>query len=332
MQPYLIVFLSTLIFPLALESARSQFALSRGVRMVLLVPLCIFSVIYAGRIGADSTNYGEIYRNAGEYFGVIEPGFLLLMIGSNILGLDYIHYAQLIAIAELILLASIITRLRDPLFFFLIYLGAFFLNFHFNMIRNSLALLIIGAVYVRIERPGFKLMIISTLIHYSSLFLLAVQRLSISRYRIFMLCLTAIAVGVPAYFISQPEILGDQFASFLYSGYLALDLETKAIYPALLVKLAVVWLCYRNGGNSFLFITYAILVVLVHIVSPIFNRVCDLVLFLAVIDFCRFHHLKRKRHLAIILALTLIASSLLIPWNDCQDGGHDNWCLSGANL
>jgi hypothetical protein len=126
----------------------------------------------------------------------------------------------------------------------------------------------------------------------------------------------------------HPELMGDQLGdAFIYKGHLEQAYESKAVYPALLVKLAVVWLFYRNGGNRFYFAAYAILVVLVHLISPILSRVCDLVLFLALLDFCMRQRLRRHRLLAIGLTLILVVSSLLIPWNDCQGGGTDNWCL-----
>ncbi len=106
-------------------------------------------------------------------------------------------------------------------------------------------------------------------------------------------------------------------------------MEPKTIYIALLLKLIVVWILYQNGGNRLYLIAYAILVLLVHLISPILSRISDLVLFLALLDFCMRHELRRSRLVAVGLALVLVASSLLIPWNDCHNGGADNWCLSG---
>jgi len=329
MTPYLIAFASFLVAYVALETTSGHRILGRTERCVMLLPLAVFAVIYAGRIGTDVDNYGALFDLAEEF--PVEPGFSMLMIGAKSLGLDYVHFTKLLAIVQMLLLASVVTRLRDPLFFLLFYLSSFFLNFQFNAIRNSLALMIVAAVYVRIRRPGITALLSSTVIHYSSLVTLGLQRLALSRRQLLAIGLMVVSATVVAAMWLRPDLLGDQLGDlFVYKGYLEQEYESKAVYPALLIKLAVVWLCYRNGGNRFYMVAYALLVALVHLISPILSRLCDLVLFLALLDFCTHRRLERHRLLAIGLTLILVLSSLLIPWNDCQGDGKDNWCLSGT--
>jgi hypothetical protein len=328
MIPYLVAFAWFLVTALALEEASvsGRRKLSRPVRWVLLLPLAVFAALYAGRIGTDTVHYGDLFDMAEDF--PVEPGFSMLMIGAKSFGLSYLDFTKLLACVQMLLLASVVARLRDPIFFLLFYLSSFFLNFEFNAVRNSLALMIIAALYVRIRKPSFAALMSSAVIHYSSIATLALQRLAMSRRQRLSIAVVTISAVAAAIVWLRPDLLGDQLGDlFFYKGYLEQQYETKAIYPALLLKLAIVWLFYRNGGNRFYFAAYTVLVVLVHLVSPVLSRVCDLILFLALLDFCAFHRLQRHRLLAICLTLILVLSSLLIPWSDCQGGGTDNWCL-----
>jgi hypothetical protein len=326
MTPYLVGFAAFLAAYFALEATCSHRQLTRTECWVIVLPVAAFAILYAGRIGTDVENYGALFELAEEM--PVEPGFSVLMVGAKSLGLGYVGFTKLLAVLQMLLLASIVTRLRDPLFFLLFYLSSFFLNFQFNAVRNSLALLILAALYVRLRRPSMQALLSSTVVHYSSLITLALQRLALSRRQSLAIGLVALSALVLAALWLRPDLLGDRLGElFVYKGHLEQEYESKSVYPALLLKLAVVWLFYRNGGNRFYFAAYAILVVMVHVVSPILSRVCDLILFLALLDFCMRQRLQRYRLLAIGLTLVLVLSSLLIPWNDCQSGGTDRWCL-----
>lgn len=328
MTPYLILFTSFLSAYVGLELITSGHRLStRTTRLILMLPLVVFAVTYAGSIGTDTDNYGRLYGMAEDF--PVEPGFSMLMIGAKSIGLDYVNFTKVLALIQMMLLASIVIRLRDPLFFLLFYLSSFFLNFQFNAIRNSLALLIFAALYVRVQRLGVLTLLASSVIHYSSMITLGFQRLAISRRPLMAISAMLLIAGIFVIVWLRPDFAGDYFGDmFVYQGYLLREYEEKSVYPALLLKLAVVWIFFRNGGNRFYLLTYLILVVLVHLISPILSRLCDLVLFLALLDVCTHQRLLRYRLVAIGLTLILMLSSLLIPWNDCQNGGVDNWCLS----
>ncbi|MGY8626003.1 EpsG family protein [Chromobacterium violaceum] len=330
MIPYLFVFAAFIAIYVMLEAIAGHRSLSRTECWMLVLPLGIFAIAYAGRIGTDVDSYARLFDLAENF--PLEPGFSILMIGAKLLGLDYVDFTRLLAVTEMLLLLSIVTRLRDPLFFLLFYLGSFYLNFQFNAIRNSLALLIVAALYVRLPRVGLLTLLVSTAIHYSSLASLALLKLSRShRQKLAIGIVIASGCGI-ALLWQKTDLLGSAGEGLSgYMGYLEQQYESKAIYPALLLKLLVAWLMYRNGGRRFYLVAYATLVVLIHAVSPILSRLSDLVLFLMLIDFCANHRLVRRRLLAIGVTCVLVLSSLMIPWTDCQSGGEANWCLSGAN-
>lgn len=328
MTPYVFLFASFLLAYFALELGQAGGGLSFAGRWLLLLPLFIFAIVYAGHIGTDTDQYGYLYSTSEDF--PVEPGFSLMMTGAKHMGISYLGFTKLLAVLQIILLASITKRLRDPLFFLLFYMGSFFLNFHFNGVRNSLALMLIGAIYVRLRRPSIVALISASLIHYSSVMTLGLQRLAVSKRQFLAIAGVVIGSAVLGLLWAHPELAGDQLGALsVYQGYLGQEYESKSIYPALLLKLAVVWICYKNGGSRFYMVTYAVLVVLVHLVSPILSRISDLVLFLVMLDFCLRHRLQHYRAAALSLTMILVAAALLIPWNDCQNGGVDEWCLSG---
>jgi hypothetical protein len=330
MLPYLLLFASFLMLYFILEISTANRTLSYTTRWVSIVPLAFFSVTYAGHIGSDVESYDNFFKIAEDF--PTEPGFSVLMIVAKSVGLSYKDFMKALAVIDMLLLASIISRLRDPLFFVLFYTSSFYLNFQFNAVRNSLALLIIAALYVRSQRQGLNAIMVSTCIHYSSPITLALQRFASSRHQMLQIWIAGITSVLVFFLWSNPAILSNPLWDiFFYKGHFFSEAETKAIYPALLIKLIVVGLLYRNGGNRFYFITFAMAVGLVHLTSPIFSRVCDLILFLAVLDFCSLNRLVRYRLLAIGFTLLLTLSSLLIPWSDCANDGIGHWCLSGTN-
>lgn len=320
MTPYIFLFAIFLCSYVTLEVTAGHRRPTYSERYVLLLPLAVFGILYAGRIGTDVESYKMLFQIAEDF--PLEPGFALLMIAAKLIGLDYIEFTKLLATMQFLLLALIVKRLRDPLFFLFFYMSSFYLNFHFNAIRNSFALLIIAFLFVRRPRFGMVSLIVSPMIHYSSLITLSLMKISTSHRKLLMIGSIFLTGGLAIW--AYPDL-------FIYSGHLEQEHETKSVYPALLLKFLILWLVFRNGGSRFYLYSYALLVVLIHVFTPILSRLSDLVLFLAVLDFCTHHKLLRFRKISVAFTFILVVSSYMIPLNDCETGGYDNWCLSGSN-
>ena len=283
-------------------------------------------MIYAGYIGTDTPTYKDIYENVDNSH--IEPGFALMINAAQEIGFDYYGFAKVLAILQILLLTLILFKVKDPMFFILIYTSNFFLHYQFNAVRNGLALLIIGFIYTNISYRCIALPSSISLIHYSSLIVVGLKKLAISGSRfyktIFIICLVSAVLLV---WIYPDWTVADSGKLASFKDYLLDTTESKVIYPALLLKLALMSLILVNKGSGFYFMAYLTLVVLIHIVSPTLSRLSDLVLFLAILEFCQFHTLKRYRMLSIAIAVLLMLGSLAIPWKDCKEGGVHNWCL-----
>jgi hypothetical protein len=331
MTPYVVFFSLYLTLYFALEAiAWRRAELSRPAGCLMILPLAIFAMIYAGHISIDSINYGLIYESPQDF--PVEPGFALLMVAAKHAGLSYFVFMKIFVAVQLLLLTAIVARARDPLFFMLVYFAAFYLNFQFNQVRSAMALFIIVASYLWLRRFSFFMLLPAVAIHYSAPISFGLQFLAKSRHQRMAIGLVLAGAALMLAMFVLPQLIDSDLlkAIFVYKDYLELEFEGKRVYPALLVKLAIVWILFRNGGSRFYLITYAILVVFIHLVSPILNRICELVLFLALTEFCIQFRLRHNwsRLLVIGLALVLVLSSLLIPWTDCQKGGPDNWCIA----
>ncbi len=293
---------------------------------MLLTPLLGFALLYAGHIGTDTPNYKEIFLEDGEF--QLEPGFSLMMLAANALGADYTMFSKALVSLQILLLAFIVFQLRDPLIFLLLYTSTLFLHFQFNAVRNGLALLLVGAFYAAMRRPSIIWPSASGLVHYSGLFSVAVQHLAASRQRMLSYCAAAIASASLVLIWLSPQLAAGSFGKLsTYQEYLLDTSAAKVVYPALLVKLIFVGVLFANGGNKFYFIAYSGLVILTHSISPVISRLCDLVLFLATLDFCLNQQVVRLRPLAIALSLVLAASNLVIVWRDCRSDGPSSWCI-----
>ena len=324
MIPYLLVyFISIVIFSILEIAIGSNRKTNWFYSVLLIIPIFVFSIIYAGVIGSDLMHYKNQYEIADEF--ILEPGFSFVMIFFKYMGLDYFGFSKVLAIIHLLLYVFISIKLKDPLLFFIFYIGVFFLNFHFNAIRNSLALLMIAVFYVRAQKISMPTLILATSIHYSSLIAIAIQKAE-------SFCKSKFAIGsvfVLIFTLLFFNINLEDFKTyFYYSGYLDRITVEKAIYPALILKLLMVFIFSRNGCSQVYLVLYMILVLTVHFVTPDANRICDIVLFLALLETCWKKRITKFRSSAIIISCILILSALLIPWTDCQAYGVDHWCLN----
>lgn len=325
MTPYLVTFSTFLFFFFILEATNKKNTRPKNITLCILLlgPLAIFVTTFLGNIGTDVENYRQIFSNAESFPS--EPGFSIIMICLKWLGVSYNGFIGILAAVELILLALILSQLRDPLIFLLIYLGSFFLNFHFNMIRNSLALLVLGLIYAFNRRLGIFSLISSVMVHFSSIFTFGLFQLSEQNPRnktlskiIFSILGCALLVVL---FLQGHDIFSR------LEDYLNLDVEKKSIYPASLLRLGLICIFYLNGGRIIFLILYFGLVVAAHLISPIFDRALDIVLYVSLLDTCLRVKIVSYRTATVFISLALIVATLLIPWRDCSGITSDNWCL-----
>ena len=331
MFPYIALIISFAFIFFVLESVGVRNGNGKhriGAIALLSIPLAVFISMYAGDIGTDVLSYVSLYEDADE--SLLEPGFKLLMIIAKALGADFRAFAVFISLTELILLVFIVRRLQDPLLFMLLYVSFFFFNFHFNQIRIGLALLTVGAFYVSLRRGGLVAIFIAPMIHYASVFAVAMHRLSVMRNKrsaivallAFALIVTSIFVLLRNSYLHLPEGVG-------YRGYLegTFVSEKKVFYPALLLKLALFWMLCRGGANVVYFWAFAIVVFMIHGIDPVLSRVSDIIFFMGSLELCMRMRFTKNRRLILLLASVVLMNNLTIPYNDCLSE-IGVWCLS----
>lgn len=325
MIPYVFVFAFSLLLFFILEYSLYRSSKISKINIIsLITPVAVFNLLFSGTIGSDLPHYTNQYQYANDF--ILEPSFSLLMIFTKTLGFDYLLFSKFLAIIHLVLLFFILTNIKDSLLFFIIYLSLFYLNFHFNAIRNSLALLLIGAIYVRTNKFTISTLFVTSTIHYSSVITFLIQKNSLYFNSKMRILLFIIIILFTTYFFNDLELIINEY--FYYSAYLNRVEVTKSIYPALLLKTLLVWILYKNGCSIYYLIAYAVLVGIVHFVTPDANRLCDIVLFLSVIETLSSNMMIKFRSTAIVICVLLVFSSLLIPFNDCNDNSIDNWCIN----
>src|SRR5580692_7034270 len=100
MTPYVIAFASFLAIYLALEVTTIGRQLIFRDRCILLLPLTIFSILYAGHIGTDTDQYGTLFDMSEDF--PVEPGFSMLMTGAKAIGLDYIGFLKVLVVVQML--------------------------------------------------------------------------------------------------------------------------------------------------------------------------------------------------------------------------------------
>ncbi len=330
MIPYALLY-SSFVFSFSLMEYASGAKKPKASKIYLtLLPIYIFSILYAGYIGTDAKNYNFLYLNAYENW--LEPGYSFLMILSQELGLSFRAFSVTISIFQLILLSLIVNRLKDPLIFIFLYFSMFYLNFHFNALRNSVSLLILGVLYVRFGKSGFISLILSILFHYSAIFAVFLQKISLFRRTLVSTFIILILFAAFSLAWLYPAMLDAILPKNLfYRAYLDLVYPSKNFYPSLLIKLVIVFILLKNYGNRILSISFALLTFAVHAYSPILSRLGDIVLFLIILDACYKFHITRFRRTVILTTYIVMLSSFLIPLNDCKSKGIGNWCIPSTD-
>jgi len=319
MIPYIILYSLFIIFYLITKN-NIFFRYSRKhMILICLIPLTIFSLLYSGHIGTDLSSYNDEYNLNKE--STLEPGFVILINFANKLGLNYITFTKILAIIQILLLYKISLKLNEYDFFILFYFSNFYLNFNFNIIRNSLALLILGATYVNSLKPRYITYILAISIHFSSIFVILLELLT--NLKIKSKIITILLLIIFVYLFNHMGYINSNF----YLNYLGKTVFTKNFYPALLIKFTIASLIFMNGGNGLYFTIYFILVVLVHLLDPIISRFSDIVLFMYIINYLRYNCLCKYYKFIVILTFILMISSFLIPLNDFYNNDGKFWYI-----
>lgn len=105
----------------------------------------VFSAL-RGYVGTDTYSYHQIYLDFNvedrvAMYTRVEPLFALIVDVSNYLGLSSFVFVSLIAVFQGVLLWRVIRNLQRPAEFLALYMAVFYLNSHFNILRQGISVL-----------------------------------------------------------------------------------------------------------------------------------------------------------------------------------------------
>lgn len=134
-----------------------------------------------GYVGTDTYSYhlhfGMIAnaQNVVAMLLVTEPIFVILAKLISVLGGGGFQYIICIAVLQMILLIYVVDKIEYPAVFVIMYVATLYLDFHFNILRASVALLFVLAALVNLNKgfiSYFPFLFAAFLSHYTAAFVL----------------------------------------------------------------------------------------------------------------------------------------------------------------
>ena len=186
----------------------------------------------------------------------------------------------------------------------------------FNAIRQGLSLIIL--CYALLHKDKLSKFIVYALsigIHYSSLMIIVIKELKKN--------------SIVSYFITIVTIL--ILGLFVYRDYGLNNYVNISItfYPALTVKLLIMYIFYRCGINPNLVYAFAVLFVIITFGSPVVSRLTDGILLISALLYSKDPIRKKKsNHLLYILSFILCIAQMKFVYLDCTYPEYKwGWCL-----
>jgi len=312
MTPYIITFAG--YFLLHFASATIKFP--KNIRVFYLLSLFFAFVIYTDlRIGSDMNSYVDLYSSR-YVFRESGPLYGYLSIFTNNYGVNYLSFYLGVVLFEFILLYKISIKLVNYNLFLLLYFSNFFLMMQFNAIRQGLSLIIL--CYALLQKDKLSKIIVYALsvgIHYSSLMIIVIKQFKKN--------------SIVSYFITFATILILGF--IVYRGYVNNNYVNISItfYPALTVKLLIMYIFYRCGINPNLVYAFAASYVVITLGFPVLSRLTDGILLISALLYSKDPIRNKNSNLLLyVLSLILFIAQMKFVYLDCTHPEYDwGWCL-----
>lgn len=159
-----------------------------------------------GYVGTDTYSYHlhfQMLTEAKSIFAMLlitEPIFIVLAKLVSIVGGSSFLYVFGISVLQILLLLYVVGRVAKPGLFLLLYVSTFYVDFHFNILRASTALLFVLAALVNLRRGliyYFPFLVAAVFSHFTAVFVLFYvlgYRLYLTRRYYFLLFFILISV------------------------------------------------------------------------------------------------------------------------------------------
>ena len=230
----------------------------RAVVFALVSVLTAFAAL-RGYVGTDTGAYHTMFERYAdestlEVLGAVEPMFALLLKGVSLLSDSSFAFVVAISLVQAVLLLTVLARHQDPATFLALYTSTFYLSFHFNVLRASVAalLLLLAIDHLRSRETikFYSVGVLSMLAHYSAAFFvlpMTAMRRNLATGLLLFATLSAAALGIIYLLASDGRLL--QYALYVATIDATDGAQYGAGLLALFVLYLVIYLCTLSRSN-----------------------------------------------------------------------------------
>jgi len=267
------------------------------------------------KIGADMPDYIELY-NSKESFDKSGPIFGYIANFFNSYKVSFFIFYLCVVSFEFLLLYKISSKLINYNYFLVLYFSNFFLMMQFNAVRQGLSLLILCyALLLNDKKIKYFAYVIAIGIHYSSLMILVIKQFkktSIVSY-IFTIC-SGLILGI-----------------LVYKGYVNKNYFNFSItfYPALTIKLLMMYIFYRFGINKNLVYAFCGCYVIIMLGFPLLSRLTEGIFMISALLYSK-ENARNNNMIIVLYILTIIlfVAQMKYVYLDCElPDGIFKYCL-----
>lgn len=280
----------------------------RIISFIIIVPFIFFNLYYSSSIGTDLFSYNRIYDEFKTNTVLIEPIFYLFFLFLNYIDANYNIFRLILCILEFYLLNKIISKINGKLTFIFFYFSIFYINNHFNALKQGLATLFLGVFLLYNKNRIIGLVTILT--HYTTI--------------IYVYLFSKIKVNIFIKFFFLSSIIS--LIIYYYRTYLNDISIYKYFYGALYIKIILIFL---TSTNKIVRLLSIIILFLTQFINPILSRLLDPLIFISILQYSNIQSFKItiKKILIIFFTLLLFLSNMKFILEDCINSNKNNWCI-----
>jgi hypothetical protein len=312
MTPYIITFVGYYVFHLLSDIIQ----LPKNIKVIYILSLFFAFVVYTDiKIGADMPDYIELY-NTKYTFDKSGPIYGYLANFFNYYKVSFFIFYLCVVSFEFLLLYKISSKLINYNYFLVLYFSNFFLMMQFNAVRQGLSLLILCyALLLNDKKSKYFAYVIAIGVHYSSLMILVIKQFK--------------KTSLSSYFITIGS--GLIFGLLIYGPYIDNKFSNFSItfYPALTIKLLMMYIFYRSGINKNLVYAFFGCYVVIMLGLPIISRFTEGIFMVSALLYSK-ENARNTNMIIVLYILTIIlfVAQMKYVYLDCVfPEGIYKYCL-----
>lgn len=272
---YIYLLLINVIYFILYVGQKSPNISRKTIALFLILVMTLFASL-RGDVGTDTGTYLLIFDNfkynEDYVYEKYEPGFYFVIQLLNKLNFPSFSLTMTLGFIQGFLLYSLVRRSSNPLLFLAIYIGLFYFNFSFNILRASIAILstILAISYAIEGKIGktFLYAFIAVMFHVSSLFFLLPFYIFRSKYKLIYSLILALSLS----FFTIDNYFYDKLIYYI-RGMSSVEFRFSIIFLPLIIFFFFL-LNRTNEKNKYIFflLIFDIFIRIITMFFPIVGR------------------------------------------------------------